>query len=89
MKKIFYRRKYSTIQKFGASPIFELPNGAVSSGSTAIAVLNPTGLLNSITADASPLYGGRGVAMLQVPGIYHLLLEGKNGKRLVVKVAVE
>jgi hypothetical protein len=26
--------------------------------------------------------------MAQVPGVYHLLLEGKNGKRRVAKLAV-
>jgi hypothetical protein len=43
-----------------------------------------------LTGDASPLYEGQGLAMPQVPaGIYHLLLEGRNGKRWVAKVAVE
>ncbi|MDR0688399.1 MAG: hypothetical protein LBF55_06940 [Prevotellaceae bacterium] len=43
-----------------------------------------------LRGDASPLYEGQGLAMPQVPaGIYHLLLEGKNGKRWVAKVAVE
>jgi hypothetical protein len=43
-----------------------------------------------LRGDASPLYEGQGLAMPQVPaGIYHLLLEGKSGKRWVAKVAVE
>jgi hypothetical protein len=43
-----------------------------------------------LCGDASPLYGGQGLAMPPVPaGIYHLLFEGKNGKRWVAKVAVE
>jgi hypothetical protein len=40
------------------------------------------------SGDASLLYEGQGLAMPQAPGVYHLLLEGKNGKRLVAKVAV-
>jgi hypothetical protein len=39
--------------------------------------------------DASPLYEGQGLAMPQTPGIYHLLLESKTGKKWVVKIAVE
>jgi hypothetical protein len=43
-----------------------------------------------LTGEASPLYEGQGLAMPLVPaGIYHLLLEGKSGKRWVAKVAVE
>jgi uncharacterized repeat protein (TIGR02543 family) len=43
-----------------------------------------------LTGEASPLYEGQGLAMPFVPaGIYHLLLEGKSGKRWVAKVAVE
>jgi uncharacterized repeat protein (TIGR02543 family) len=43
-----------------------------------------------LCGDASPLYEGQGLAMPLVPaGIYHLLLEGKSGKRWVAKVAVE
>ncbi|MDR0687907.1 MAG: hypothetical protein LBF55_04365 [Prevotellaceae bacterium] len=41
-----------------------------------------------IGGDASPLYDGQGLAMPQAPGIYHLLLEGKNGKKWATKVAV-
>jgi hypothetical protein len=43
----------------------------------------------ALTGDASPLYEGQGIAMPYPPGIYYLLLEGKNGKRWVAKVAVE
>jgi hypothetical protein len=41
-----------------------------------------------LRGDASVLYGGEGLTMPQTPGIYHLLLEGKNGQRQVVKIAV-
>jgi hypothetical protein len=41
-----------------------------------------------LRGDASVFYGGEGLIMPQTPGIYHLLLEGKNGQRQVVKVAV-
>jgi hypothetical protein len=41
-----------------------------------------------LRGDASPLYEGQGIIMPQLPGIYHLLLESKTGKRWVVKVAV-
>jgi hypothetical protein len=41
-----------------------------------------------LRGDASPLYEGQGLIMPQLPGIYHLLLESKAGKRWVVKVAV-
>jgi hypothetical protein len=40
------------------------------------------------TGDALPLYEGQDLTMPQTPGIYHLLLEGKNGKRWTVKIAV-
>jgi hypothetical protein len=43
-----------------------------------------------LCGEASPLYEGQGLAMPLVPaGIYHLLLEGKSGKRWVAKVAIE
>jgi hypothetical protein len=41
-----------------------------------------------LRGDASVFYVGEGLTMPPTPGIYHLLLEGKNGQRQVVKIAV-
>jgi hypothetical protein len=41
-----------------------------------------------LIGDASPFCEGQGLTMPEVPGIYYLLLEGKNGKRWTVKIAV-